>query len=580
MSLDSDQGRRAADKAAILRRYVEETATPPAPRRSPVPGSAPKVRRPDPRREDAAEADGVPTPQAAARPSTPPIGRSTPRALAATAPVGTPADGSQAAAPAVVLGGKYRLGKLIAAGGLGEVFEAVHEVIGHRVAVKMIRNEFSANPELSARFLQEARAAGAVGHPGCVQVFDVGVSPDGRVYLVMELLDGEDLLALLRRQRRLSVDETAAICSDCLEALDATHVKGIIHRDLKPENIFLARGPRGERWVKLLDFGVARLVDDRQAVSRLTQPGTAVGTPYYMAPEQARGSASADGGADIYAMGVVAFECLTGRLPFEGATYNEVLAKVLSDPFPSARAFVPDIPAAIEDVICKATARKRQDRYATAREFAAALQAFRTQHLAVTILGDEPSQPGIASVPGSAPSAIPSPVPSAGSGPRLSPPFGTPRTTPPRPPRRTSSPRGVASWAPPASIGRQVGLLVAGSALSAALIAGGVFVGLSLRKEAGEPSPAAATAPVRAPQTVRVRLHNVPEGAEVRVDGREAAPEFLLPRSEARHTVEVLLDGRLVLTHSVRAASDVEIDLLPPPGEAPTVVPASAPAPR
>lgn len=254
---------------------------------------------------------------------------------------------------------------------------ARHEVIGHRVAVKMIRPEFSGEPELSVRFLQEARAAGAIGHPGCVRVFDFGVSADGRAYLVMERLEGESVYQRLRRERRLPLRDAAAIAFDTLDVLAATHERGIIHRDLKPENVFLALDPHGRRRVKLLDFGIARLTfDARPADARLTRPGATMGTPLYMAPEQARGALDADRRVDLYAVGVLLFETTTGRVPFDGPNSSAILVQVLTAPFPSLRTLEPSLPEDFEALVRRATARNPADRFATADEFREALRPF------------------------------------------------------------------------------------------------------------------------------------------------------------------------------------------------------------
>ncbi|NMC72321.1 MAG: serine/threonine protein kinase, partial [Myxococcales bacterium] len=294
------------------------------------------------------------------------------------APPGGPAPVAGAIGVGTVLDDKYRLVRLLGKGGVGEVYEAVHELIGLRVAVKLIRFEYASNAELNQRFLQEARAAAAVGHPGIVQIHDVGRTPDGRTYLVMEYLDGEDLEKQLGRERRLGLDQTAGILCDVLDALAAAHAKGIIHRDMKPENVFLVPGRHGERVTKLLDFGIARLNDEVQTATRLTRPGSVMGTPYYMCPEQARGDQHVDAGVDIYAVGVMLYEMLTGELPFSGNTYNEVLSKVLSQPFPSLRAKRDDVPEEVERIVFRATARERSARYATALEFAEALAPFRS----------------------------------------------------------------------------------------------------------------------------------------------------------------------------------------------------------
>ncbi|MBI5487553.1 MAG: protein kinase [Deltaproteobacteria bacterium] len=295
-----------------------------------------------------------------------------------------------------LVAGKYRVKERLGGGGVAEVYEAVHEEIGQRFALKVLRHEFAAYPEVSERFLTEARAASAVPHPGVVKIFDYGRLEEGEPYLVMELLDGESLIDLMRRHRKLPQDQAVGLCIHILDALDAAHRAGVIHRDLKPENVVLVRGPSGEPWAKLIDFGIARLGADSPAALRHTAQGTIMGTAYYMAPEQARGVANIDGRVDVYAVGVMLFEMLTGKLPFEGSTTTEIITRALSDPFPSARALDPSIAAAVEDVIRRATLRRREERFQSAQEFLRALRPLRPELVAVRLLSDDGETDGSA----------------------------------------------------------------------------------------------------------------------------------------------------------------------------------------
>jgi len=278
-----------------------------------------------------------------------------------------------------VLEGKYRLIRRLGSGGVGTVYEAVHAVIGQKFAIKILKPEFAGNPTLALRLVQEAKSASAVDHPSIIKVFDAGRTKDGLTFLVMELLQGDELATHIRVRAPFEVDEAVDITGDVLEALVAAHRRGIIHRDLKPENVFLTVGPRGQRWTKLLDFGIAKVVDHKLGAPRLTHAGTVVGTPYYMAPEHARGARDLDARVDVYATGVMLFEMLTRRVPYDGASYNEVLAKVLSDPFPSPREFNPRIPEGIEALILRATAKDRDARFPTAEAFLEALEPFRPE---------------------------------------------------------------------------------------------------------------------------------------------------------------------------------------------------------
>lgn len=352
-----------------------------------------------------------------------------------------------------LLAAKYRITQRLGGGGVADVYEAVHEEIGQRFAIKILKPEFAAFPEVAERFLVEARAAAAVRHPGVVKIFDFGRLDEGMPYLVMELLDGESLADLLERRRRLPQDQAIGLCLHVLDALEAAHRAGIVHRDLKPENVVLVRGPGGEPWAKLIDFGIALLGHTGPAAIRQTVQGTVMGTPYYMAPEQARGALDIDGRADLYALGVMLYEMLVGKLPFTGRTPAEVLTRALTEPFPSARAADPSIPEALDDVLRRATARRRDQRFASAAEFADALRRLRPEMVAVEFVAEEEAVPDAEGTairrlaelarrpeswraPGMTPPRISGPPPLPGR------PGGThtPRSTPPLQPRPSLTP--------------------------------------------------------------------------------------------------------------------------------------------
>ncbi|MBN1770839.1 MAG: serine/threonine protein kinase [Deltaproteobacteria bacterium] len=273
-----------------------------------------------------------------------------------------------------VVGGKYRITRRLGGGAFADVYEAVHDQLGQRFAIKIMRRDYSVIPELVQRFILEARAASAAGHPGIIQIFDIGELESGEPYLVMELLHGENLAELLKRRHRLPPVRAIGLCLHILDALEAAHAAGVIHRDLKPENVMLVRGPDGEPWAKLVDFGVARMLQEGPNATRLTAPGTLLGTPYYVAPEQAGGSETVDARADLYAVGAMLYEMVTGRVPYPGKSVADILCKVLGEPFPSARAVDPEIPVSLEAAINRACARDRDLRYGSAAEFAAALR--------------------------------------------------------------------------------------------------------------------------------------------------------------------------------------------------------------
>ncbi len=226
--------------------------------------------------------------------------------------------------------GNYRLTSELSSGGMGTVYRAQHELLGRVAAVKLLRPELSSNDVLVQRFFNEAKAATAIRHPGIIEVYDFGYTEDGRAYLVMEFLDGEPIATRLQRRGRLTELEAAAIARGIASALKAAHAMGIIHRDLKPDNVFLVPDPdgTGDR-VKVLDFGVAKLADPSPTNVRHTQTGALMGTPLYMAPEQARAAGTIDERADLYSLGCMLYEMLVGKPPFVAEGAGEIIAMQL-----------------------------------------------------------------------------------------------------------------------------------------------------------------------------------------------------------------------------------------------------------
>jgi serine/threonine protein kinase len=218
--------------------------------------------------------------------------------------------------------GEYQVTRKVGGGAMGDVFAGVHPMIGKRVAIKVLKEHLVSDERMVQRFVLEARSVNAIGHPNIIDVFAFGQLPDGRRYFVMELLEGESLEELLPR-RALSVDETRRYLEQVCAALGAAHHEGIIHRDLKPGNIFIATPRHGATYVKLLDFGVAKLIrGDVGAVSLKT--GAPIGTPCYMSPEQVRARRDVDHRSDIYSVGVILFEIFTGRVPFNDPSHYKV----------------------------------------------------------------------------------------------------------------------------------------------------------------------------------------------------------------------------------------------------------------
>ena len=293
--------------------------------------------------------------------------------------------------------GKYRLHEIVGRGGMGVVYRAEHVYIGREVAVKILHEGYGAREDSIKRFLREARAASLINHPNIVEVTDFGKATDGTVFFVMELLVGEPLDAVLARERRLDLLRSITICNQLAAALGAAHGKGIIHRDLKPENVMLiSREGRRELvrrvnddsgahdiserekrfdFVKILDFGVAKVREPDTDKGRVTQAGVVFGTPEYMAPETARIGFS-DARSDIYALGVMFFEMLTGMVPFTGEAPVDVMMKQVNEEVPRLHDVAPDaeITEETETMIRKALAKDPEQRQQSMEEFHRDLQ--------------------------------------------------------------------------------------------------------------------------------------------------------------------------------------------------------------
>jgi len=267
-------------------------------------------------------------------------------------------------------GTQYRAVQLIGRGGMGEVYEVVHDFLGKRFALKVLHGFLGGDPQFADRVRVEAQLMARVRHPGVVDVIDLWLAPDGRPCLLMELLNGRTLAATLRERSHLPTAEAARVAVDTLSVLRATHALGIVHRDIKPENLFFHERA-GEKMLKVLDFGVARAVsyvaaDTAPRLAIPTQAGALVGSPRFMSPEQAAGK-QVDTRADLYCLGLVLYVALTGRGPFDR---NEAA------PLPPSQCPGTDAPPALDSIVLRAIAEQIDDRYQNADEFAAALRPF------------------------------------------------------------------------------------------------------------------------------------------------------------------------------------------------------------
>ncbi|MBI4704497.1 MAG: serine/threonine protein kinase [Deltaproteobacteria bacterium] len=267
--------------------------------------------------------------------------------------------------PGAAIAEHLRLVRLLGKGAMGSVWVADHLTIGTQVAVKFMSPASLENQTSVARFAQEAKAAAQIKSPHVVQIFDHGVTTDGLPYIVMELLDGEDLGARIRRLGPLDLDEVARTVGQICKALAKAHQQGIVHRDIKPENVFLI-DPDGDRFVKVLDFGVAKLTD---AVD-MTSTGAMLGTPIYMSPEQLLSAKHVDYRSDLWAVGVVAYRALTGVPPFQGETIGGLCLAIDKGTFPAPSELRPDIPQGVDAWCSRALHRDIAKRFQSAREMA------------------------------------------------------------------------------------------------------------------------------------------------------------------------------------------------------------------
>lgn len=261
--------------------------------------------------------------------------------------------------------GEYRVKGLIGEGGMGQVYEGLQPVIGKRVAIKLLRRELATDKDEAQRLLAEARAVNAIGHRGIIDIFSFGALPDGRQYFVMEYLSGCSLSAHLKQHGALPIEDVLRILDEILAALGAAHAAGVIHRDLKPSNIFLVRQPDGSTFVKVLDFGLAKQAPVARGETPQTRVSRVMGTPEFMAPEQARGQAVGPR-TDLYAVGVIAFELLTGERLFHAETPYEVVNMHLNKAPSPPSSRLPGVPPELDDLVLRLLEKAPRDRPASA----------------------------------------------------------------------------------------------------------------------------------------------------------------------------------------------------------------------
>jgi len=375
-------------------------------------------------------------------------------------------------APAVVdaligrtIEGKYRLEARLGEGGMGAVYQSTRLLIGDQVAVKVLHLDQAADPAAAERFRREAQAAARVQHPNAVTIYDFGVSNEGLVYLVMELIAGQSLRHLLHQSGPLPLADAASIITQVCGALDAAHEQHVVHRDIKPDNIIVREATGGWR-VKVLDFGIAKLTNLTATTDQLTLTGSVIGTPNYMSPEQCLGE-ELDQRSDIYSLGVMLYEMLTGVVPFNATTWGAVIVQHVNQQPPPLSSFKPGLPAAAEAVVLRALAKDRAARPQTAGMLARELEAA----AAYPTARSTPPQFPIASPPGPTPPQFRITTPSASTPP-------APETAPILPPTVVMKVGAQPKWdgeAQASSRPRRLALLLAGAALVLALAGAGLW---------------------------------------------------------------------------------------------------------
>jgi serine/threonine-protein kinase len=421
--------------------------------------------------------------------------------------------------PGSLLGGKFRIKRLLGAGAMGTVYAIDHELTRHERALKLLHPALQDVPDLVRRFLKEASAAGRAGDAHLVETFDAGRLPTGETYVVMELLEGETLGAILRRERVLGPALAAELVAQAAEGMAAAHGAGIIHRDLKPDNLFVTTRD-GAPFIKIMDFGVSKFATGTSSGMRATRAGVLYGSPAYMSPEQILAEVAVDPRTDVFSLGVVLFECLTGATPFDGPTVEALVVAILRGEVALHRLDA-TLPAGLVGVVRGALAGRREERIPSTEALARALAPYRAVRapavdfaFAATVVAGTSAPPLVSRSPRA--SAARPTVPS---------PSGAAPPTPSSPP--SPSLRGVALP------GRGLGAV--GVAIAAAALAGGVTVAarwhalVSTAVTPLSPSPPSTATP-------RATLA-APITREELVTAESSAP-FTPPAVPPNHTVE------------------------------------------
>ena len=441
-----------------------------------------------------------------------------------------------------VIDGRYLVEDVLGKGGMGVVYRGRHKLIDKRVAIKVLRGEMARNKELTDRFLQEARAASAIGNPHIIDISDFGVLPDGSAYFAMEFLDGPSLTKVMEQSRPLPVSRIVHLAKQMAQGLSAAHAAGIVHRDLKPDNVMLVTRGTEKDFVKILDFGIAKVTGE---TNRLTQAGSVFGTPHYMSPEQAAGAGMTHA-TDIYSLGVMLYELAAGKVPFDAENFMGILTMHMYKAPVPMRALVPapqEIPAGLDAIVLKCLSKKPEHRYATMDALVADLEKFEKGTMPDAV-NEMMARSGGFNVPTDyfRPGSMPPPVPA------------------------TPSPRGRTKWpliAGLAGVVTAVAIVVVILAKSATTNADGPKPSATLEPTATQAVSATATAKTadpaatNAPSTTAVAVAVDPSDAKVTRDGRELPNPVVLHLSEEETaTLNVSRAGYAPQTVTVSAKQD------------------------
>ncbi len=456
------------------------------------------------------------------------------------------ADQSHLPSPGDVLAEKYRVERLLGRGGMGAVFAAEHLLLNQRVAVKLLLGELLSSQEATARFMNEARAAAKIHGEHVARVLDIGQLPSGTPYMVMEYLDGSDLAALLRARGVLTVPEVADYALQALDALGQAHAAGIVHRDLKPANLFLAKRHDGSTVIKVLDFGISKHLSPLAGTPQgMTQTRAILGSPEYMSPEQLRTPRGVDGRTDIWSLGVILYELLTGRMPFTGEALGELFMQIMEVTPAPVRSHRADVPAAVEAIVARCLSRDPAARYQTVGELAAALLPFTSEQMRA-LLAARQSAPKVSAAPPPLAETVPMVATVKTADPGTSAPWAN---------TGADGPTGL----PDPRRGRIVAIVAASAVV---LIVGGIGAGVVMRR--GEPAAGPAGLTIDSPVPANAAA---PSSVALR-------PQAMVADAGTPHAA-----GTPVQAPSRPAPSPPRNAAVSPPPPAPSPPPVAAPIP-